>query len=648
MESLGLYIASLFLISSVCQWLAWRSHLPAILYLLVTGFLIGPITGVFDPDEVFGDFLLPIVSLGVAIILFEGSLTLRFREIKNVTRIIRNLCSIGVLITWLGMSGAAKIFTSLGWAESFLFGAMVSVTGPTVIAPMLRSMQPTSRIANVLRWEGILVDPLGAMIGLMVLLILESQAYANPALELLMAIGLGTGVGVAGGYFLTAMLRHHWVPEYLINLVALSVVLTSFVFSNHLIHESGLIAVTVMGVVAANQKGIDVEDLQHFKEHLSVIIISMLFLTLSARIKIDALAAIAGGGILVLLCAQFIVRPLSVWVSAIGTSVNFQEKMLLSWIAPRGIVAAAISAVFAERLAHHGFTAGADALVPLTFFIIIGTVVIQSATGKMLAQKLELSDANSQGVLIVGVNRLGILVAKALKEQGIKVLMVGENWESVRQARMQDISVYYGNPLSESAEINLDLSGLKTLISISSNADYNRLICMHYRPVFEPRDMFMIAAFEKDDDKIAEKHKFPFMFEKGISWQKVSSLVSKGWQIRKTRISENYSEYIHRENTDNQAILLGAITPKGKLVFSSWNSPLEIGNDYVCLFLMPPKDHLVINAIKQLEKAERVAKVARAEEKANKKAKEHESSLSSPPNTDSIKGPDDTEEDGNN
>lgn len=615
MSDIGFYITALFVLAWACQWVAWRTHMPAILYLIIVGFSIGPISGWFKPDDIFGDLLLPMTSLGVAVILFEGSLTLRFQEIKNFRRIILHLCSIGVLVTWGGMSLAAKLFTPLGWAESLLFGALVAVTGPTVIAPMLRSMKPNSRIANILRWEGIVVDPLGAMLALLVLVYLESHSQVDNALiEVLKAFGFGITFGLVGGWLMAQVIRRHWVPEYLMNLTTLAIVLSIFSISNNLVHESGLIAVTVMGIFMANQRDVVVEQILHFKEHLSVIIISMLFLILSARIELQAILSILVGGLLVLACAQFIVRPLAVWVSGIGSSVTKNEKLLLSWVAPRGIVAAAISAVFAERLAHHGY-AGADSLVPLTFMIIIGTVVIQSATAKQLALKLGLSDAESQGVLITGANRVSIAIAEALMKQGIPVRMADDNWSNVRDARMKDIPVYYGNPLSESAEFDLDLGGLTKLLSLSPNPEYNTLVSANFKPVFEPTNIFTIATGDTEE-QMSKKHQYNLLFDGDATWQKVSSLLSKGWEVRATNISESYTEADLRESVNNKAILLGGISPKEKLRFTSTHSPLTLDDGWTGLFLMPPKNIDEVNEVKKAVRKERSEKVEKAAARA--------------------------------
>ena len=309
---LALQIALLLTLGVVCQWVAWRMRLPAILPLLLSGLLLGPWLGVLDPDALLGDLLFPVISLGVAIILFEGSLT----------GIIRNLTSVGVAVTWGVMSAAAHFLVGLDWQLSLLFGALVSVTGPTVIMPMLRSIQPTARVANILRWEGILVDPIGAVLAVLIFELLVTGQRSESLLEFGKVVVLGSVWGVAGGAVLGQVLKRHLMPDYLENYAGLAFVLLVFSASNALGQESGLVAVTMMGLVMANMKDLDIEELLSFKEHLTVVMISMLFIVLAARLDMDQVGGIVVPALLVLAVALFVARPLSVLLSSIGTEAR--------------------------------------------------------------------------------------------------------------------------------------------------------------------------------------------------------------------------------------------------------------------------------------------------------------------------------------
>lgn len=584
---LALQIALLLTLGVLCQWLAWRMRLPAILPLLLVGLLLGPVFGLLDPDEFLGDLLFPVISLGVAIILFEGSLTLRFSDIRNVTRIIRNLTSIGVAITWGVMSLAAHFIVGLEWKLSLLFGALVSVTGPTVIVPMLRSIQPTARVANVLRWEGILVDPIGAVLAVLIFEMLITGHQSESWLEFIKVIVLGTVWGVAAGASLSFLLKRHIFPDYLQNYAALAFVLLVFTASNALGQESGLIAVTVMGLVMANMKNLDVGELLSFKEHLTVVLISMLFILLGARLDMDDFAGIGLASMLVLLVAIFIARPLSVLLSSIGTSVNFREGALLAWIAPRGIVAAAISSLFAIKL--QGKVENADLIVPLTFVMIIGTVVVQSLTAGALARRLGLSSRGEQGVLISGSNKVALMLGEALMANGIKVKVADTRRTGLQEARMKGLSTFYGNPLSEHADRYMDLTGYNWLMAVSRNAEANAMVCARYRHDFGPKHVYSVKASSNDEadqrQALASNLRANILFGTDVTWAKLASLLGQGAVVKSTGLTEEFDFETFSTSQGKQAVNLFCLNEKGRLQVFSAKKELAPGPDWTVVSL---------------------------------------------------------------
>ena len=565
---ISLQIALLLALGALCQWLAWRMRLPAILPLLLVGLLLGPVAGVLDPDAFLGDLLFPFISLGVAIILFEGSLTLRFSDIRSVTRIIRNLCSVGVLVTWVVMTAAAHFLAGLDWTLSSLFGALVTVTGPTVIVPMLRSIRVTARVANILRWEGILVDPIGAVLAVLVFEFIVSGQQTESFFTFIKVVTLGSVWGVAGGAALGYMLKRHLFPDYLANYAALAFLLLVYSASNALGHESGLIAVTVMGMVLANMKDVDVEELLSFKEHLTVVLISVFFILLAARLDVTAVDNILEASLLVLAVGLFVARPLAVLISGIGTSVSAKEMALLAWVAPRGIVAAAISALFALRLEAAGVE-GAGAIVPLTFVMIIGTVLIHGFTAGWLAQRLGLSSRGDQGALIIGSNRVALAIGEALMKQNIKVKVVDTHRKGLAEARMKGMQTFYGNALSEHAERYMDLTGYTHLLAVSRNAEANAIICSRYRHEFGPKRVFSIQAGGGDetDDRegLAPGLRTNLLFGRDVSWSKLASLLAKDGVVRATKLTEEYDFETWRAQHGKDAIPLFALDEAGKL-----------------------------------------------------------------------------------
>ena len=373
------------LLSIASQYFAFKLKIPAILPLLIIGILVGPTFGIIQPDALFGDLLFPFVTLAVAIILFEGALTLKFDEITGHGSMVRNLCTVGALITWAIATPAAHYALDMSWQMAFLFGAIVTVTGPTVIVPMLRSVRPSAKISNILRWEGIVIDPIGALFAVLVFefIISAQDAWTHTLLTFGLVVVVGLGFGAAFGYGLGQMLRKNWLPHYLENTAVLTLMLGAFALSNSIAHESGLLTITVMGIWLANMDDVDVDSILEFKETLSVLLISGLFVLLAARLNFDSIINVGWGFILVLIAIIFIARPLSVVVSSIGTKLNWREIGLLCWIAPRGIVAAAVSALFALKLEELGY-AQADLLVPMVFLVIIATVVLQSLTSEIV------------------------------------------------------------------------------------------------------------------------------------------------------------------------------------------------------------------------------------------------------------------------
>ena len=397
------------------QWLAWYLKQPSILFLLLIGILVGPILNYLDPDVVLGNLLFPFISLGVAVILFEGSLTLEFEEIKQHGKVVQMLVSLGVVITIAVVALSTYLLFDVDPLIALLFGALVCVTGPTVIMPLLKSVRPNKTISNILKWEGIIIDPIGAIAVVLVYEYIISGGEANGLLLFGKIVVVASIIGMFGAWVLAFLMRKHMVPEFLRNVFTLAFVLVLFSISNHLEHESGLLAVTVMGVALANWKGFPRDHILEFNESLTVLLISVLFIVLAARVELTSLLNVGFSGLVLLAIVMFIARPLAVWASSMGSTLKTSEKLMISWIGPRGIVAAAISSLFAIRLQEYDIQ-GVELLVPLVFMVIIGTVVIQGLGAKIIGNMLGVREPESNGVLIVGSNPVALLVADSLKD----------------------------------------------------------------------------------------------------------------------------------------------------------------------------------------------------------------------------------------
>ncbi|MCL7486718.1 MAG: cation:proton antiporter [Desulfobulbaceae bacterium] len=577
-----------------CQWLAWRVKLPAILFLLLTGIIAGPIMGWLDSGELFGDLLFPFISLSVAVILFEGSLTLRFHQIAGLSQVVRDLVSFGVLVTWLITTVVTRFALDFSWELSFLFGAITVVTGPTVIVPMLRTVRPTSAVANVLRWEGIMIDPIGAILAVLVYEFILSGSGGNAMGHTLVAFGkiiaVGFCLGGVCGYLYGAVLRLHWLPEYLHNVAALALVFIVFSVSNSFHHESGLLAVTVMGVWLANMKEVPVDEILDFKESLSVLLISVLFIILAARIDFADFSRLGWPAVFVLLAIQFLARPLSVIVSTFRSKLTWPERHLLAWIAPRGIVAAAIAALFAIRLEEAGFSE-APLLVPLTFLVIMGTVVLQSATAGFIARMLGVSEADPKGVLIIGANHVAQAVAKALLQAGFRPLLVDASWAKIRKARMEGLEAFYGNPVSEHADRTLDLVGMGRMFALSAHSSLNTLACMHYRMELGVTRVYALqTSSEKDlaDERRASRHLVGSkLFGKDVTFSRLSALLAKDWKIRSTKLTETFTYDSYKKKYGGGSVPLFAVSPKGELAVFTVEKEVDPAPGWKIVSLVP-------------------------------------------------------------
>lgn len=591
-----LLLASIGVLSLFCQWLAWRVRVPAILFLLATGIACGPVLHYLNPEDVFGDLLFPMVSLAVAIILFEGSLTLRFSDIRGHSTMVRNLIPIGALVTGTIGTLAAHWALDIAWEIALLFGAICLVTGPTVIAPLLRSVRPSAKLANILQWEGIIIDPVGALLAVLVYEGIVSWGLGNVLSHSLYifakTIVVGVVLGAAAGYLNGQVLRKHWIPHYLHNAGTLTFMLGVYALSNEIAHESGLLTVTIMGIWMANMKQVQVDGILEFKESLSVLLISALFIILAARLEFSAITSLGWGLVIVLAILILAARPLSIFLSAIGTDLNVREKLFLSWIAPRGIVAAAVSALFAFQLQSDGYE-GAQTLVPLVFMLIITTVTLQSLTARPLAKLLGVAEPAQFGFLIMGANQVARMIAKELQKHEVPVLLADTNWENVRQARMDNLKVYFGNPISEHASNQLNLTGIGNLLVISPYKHMNSLATYHFLDWFGDYDsVFSLAEGEQDQKaryQTAEKIQQTRGLFDGVSYAKLASLASQGYTIKTTQLSDTFSYSDFSEQHQHEALVLFIIDSKEHIKPVKAMDKLKADSESTLISLVPPK-----------------------------------------------------------
>ena len=567
-----LSIASIGVLGIICQWFAWWVRIPSILFLLTTGIIVGPGLNLLDPDALLGNLLFPFISLSVAIILFEGSLTLKFEDIRGHGKTVSNLVSIGALITWVIIGYSTYHLLDLPIELAFLFGAIVVVTGPTVIIPMLRVVRPNIKVANVLRWEGIVIDPLGALLAVLVFDFIISGQQNNAFGVILLTFGKiilsGFLIGFVSGWLIGELLRKQHVPQYLRNIFTLISVFAIFVSSEMIETESGLLAVTIMGITMANMKDMNIDNILDFKESLSVLLISALFIILAARIELNELILIGWPAIILLGIIIFIARPISVFISSIGSGLSLNEKLMISWIGPRGIVAAAISSLFALRLEEAGYSEAA-LIVPLTFVIIIGTVVIQSTTARYIAELLKVREPAPTGLLIIGAGNVARAIGKELQSHGFKTLLTDSTWENIRLARMEGLETYFGNPVSEHADRNLNLIGLGRLLAMSGRLNLDTLACLRFKSEFGPKNIYELKTTrEKHTENkhiVSTKHRGYELFSKDSDYGSLAYRLRNNAEIKSTQLSEEFT-FEHYINKYKEGIVpMFAIDDKQRL-----------------------------------------------------------------------------------
>ncbi|MEO6798968.1 MAG: sodium:proton antiporter [Rhodanobacter sp.] len=590
---LGLMLAGMLMIGFLAQWLAWRVKLPAILFLLLAGIVLGPVSGVLNPDKLLGNLLFPTVSLAVALILFEGSLTLRFHELPGIGKAVRGLVSYGAIATLLMLAWAAHAIAGVSWAIAFLYGALGCVTGPTVIAPMLRTLRPNARIANTLRWEGIVIDPLGALFAVLIFEAIVSREEGHTIGVFIATIASGLVIGAVAAWLMAFFLRRQMIPEYLQNYAVLAAVLLAFSLSNELTHESGLLAVTIMGIALGNMRGVHMDDILDFKESLTTVLVSVLFIVLAARLTWPLPPGMLFAGVALFALAQLVVRPLTVALSSVGSTLSWRERALIGWVAPRGIVAASVSALFALRLDALDVP-GADALVPLIFTLIIGTVVLQSATARPLAIWLKVAEPEPRGVLIFGSDAVARAIGTVLGEAGFHVVLADDDWEGIRRARMDGLTTFFGNPASPHAERHLDLTGIGRLLAMSTHRERNSLACVHYRQEFGREKVYRLRNLTQQENTdraaLAGNLLAPPLFDETITHGRFAEMLEQGWRIKLTKLTDTFDWPQFIEQYGSSSVLMFAVEEKGNLRVASAKRELEPKSGWTVVVLVPPAE----------------------------------------------------------
>ena len=593
-DDLLLGLASIIMLGISAQWLAWRFQLPSILLMLLFGIIAGPVTGFLDPDELFGDLLLPVVSLSVAVILFEGGLSLRIAELRRMGSVILRLIIIGSLVTWIIGSAAAYYLIDFKLDLAVLLGAILVVSGPTVILPIIRHVHPTSELSSVLKWEGIVVDPLGAILAVIVFQEVLGghleNATGHIVIGIVQTILIGAFAGLVGAYFILFMLKRYWIPDFLQGTVALMMVIAVYAIPHLFQEESGLLAVTVMGIVLGNQKRIAVRHIIEFKENLGILLVSSLFIVLAARLHPSDWSDLGWYTPSFLLALIFIARPLSVVLSTIGSGLQWKERVFLMWMAPRGIVAAAVASVFALRLADAGHPQ-AHLLVPLTFLVIIVTVVIYGLSAFPLARWLQVSQPNPQGFLIVGAHPWARKIAIALQEKGFKVLVIDTSWANLATARNAGLPTFYSSALSQYALDEIDLGGIGRLLALTPNNGANSLAALHFAPYLGRANVYQLPPESSESGRkeaVSQHLRGRFLFGSEATFYHLTERFNSGALVKATGLTEQFDYADFQALYGESAIPLFLINQTGIVSVFTTDIQLKPEPGYTLVSLVDP------------------------------------------------------------
>lgn len=587
----GHAMTSLVLIAALgiaAQWLAWRIKLPAIILLIAMGVLAGPVAGWIHPSQDLGHLLHPLIAVSVAIILFEGGLNLRLHEYRETGVDVKRLVTVGLLLTWGLGSVSAHYVAGLSWPVSLVLGAIIVVTGPTVIMPLLKQAKLKRRPAALLKWEGIINDPIGALLAVLVFEYFVSAVHQPFAVDVILTLGLvlvvATALGAATGFALGWSFRHGHVPEFLKSPVMLGVILALYALVNMFQSEAGLMAVTMAGIVLANYKLRSIEELRRFKEYITIFLVSCVFIILTADMELTSLTRLDWRDAAWLALVIFGIRPLAVYLATLGTGIDPRERLLICWIAPRGIVAAAVAGLFARPLMESGY-ADADELLPLVFTLIAATVVLHGLSVGWVSRRLDLAAAKTDGLLIVGASPWSVGLARVLQDLEIPTIVSDAGWNHLRAARMSGLRTHHGHILSERAEQTLEVHEISHLLAATANEAYNALVCNRFAPELGRERVYQLPYLEDDEEagEMARTVRGKIALEDKHTYEDLMGRHYAGWDFHQTRLSEDYSYQDFLAQSSPETIPVALVTSKKRLDIFPLDETEDLGPDDVII-----------------------------------------------------------------
>jgi len=594
MEQQALVIALVGVLGIGAQWIAWRTGWPAIVLMLAAGFLAGPVFHLLDPQAAFGDMLEPMISIGVALILFEGGLSLDFRELRKYGSAVGRLVLLGVPLAWLFGSLAAYYVAGIVWPVAILFAGILVVTGPTVVLPLLRQSNVKQRPAAILKWEAIVNDPFGALCAVIAYEYFRLSTGGTTVFEvvppMIIAAALSGLMGYAAAWVVAWSFPRGLVPEFLKVPVLLVAVIGVFVLCNMVEHEAGLVAVTVMGVALANMNVASLRSIHPFKQNVAVLLVSGIFILLSASLDFEQLRNFEWRFGLFLLALLFVVRPATILLSLMFSDIPWNERLFLAWIAPRGIVLVAISGLFALRLNELGYADG-SILIGLSFAVVVATIVAHGFTVNFVARLLNVTGVERPGLLIAGATPWAIALAKQMHELGTPVMLVDSSWARLQPARAAGIPTYHGEILNEATEHNLDLGHYQVLVAATDNEAYNALVCSEFAHDIGTDSVYQLGEAADDDDhrKLPSSLKGRALFASGLGVADLHKRQMEGWVFRRTKLSDQFDMEDAKGVLPEAANMLLLLKPGGKMRFFTHASVPEPQPGDTIVSYSPPR-----------------------------------------------------------
>ena len=585
--SLTLIIA----LSLISQWIALRVGWPPILLYLLLGLGLGPIYGVVQPDVLLGDLLFPFVQLSVAIILFDGGLHLKFDQLGTLKSLVFRLCTIGAVTNAVICASLAHYILGFPWVLSFVVGAMLIVTGPTVIAPMLRQLRLNHNLSNALKWEGIVTDPYAAIVGVFFVNAImypeKTASITHLVGHIVGCIGLGIIGGLLAAQILLKLIEKEAIPVAVEVPITMVFVLVTFVVCNHYQHESGLVAVTAMGMRMANQDRVNVSKIIIFKSELQIILIPILFTLLAARLQWSEISQINIEMAVFLMATIFVARPIAIAIATAAQGIPFKEKVFLAFFAPRGIVSVAVTSLFALELSRVNYPYS-NAFLSTMILTILGTVVIYSLLSQVMTRLMDVRETDPNGVLIVGSNVFSRQLALLLEKFNVPVTLMDTDRQHVLEARMEDLEVRHVREISQGLVKQFDFRNKGILLAMTNSGAVNQLVCSIFKDQFSDGRRFSLECSRPSifgPESLKDRAGFT-LFQEGVQYEYLVAHLEAGAQLKATRITKEFPVEKFIEKFSQEAIPLFKMMDNHRLdPVSRQNDALE-GYDYTLISLI--------------------------------------------------------------